>query len=97
MVARPASAGVPPAARPRILVTNDDGIDAPGLRELVLALEPMGEIYVCSPSGELTMFCFLFILFFRRFPPRRVQALPPSLTRSPHLSPLLSHHTYTLS
>ena len=44
----------PPAdpARPRLLVTNDDGIDAPGLRELVLALADVGEVWVCSPSGE---------------------------------------------
>ena len=37
--------------RPRLLVTNDDGIDAPGLRVLVTALAEVGEIWVCSPSG----------------------------------------------
>ena len=44
---------MPPARRPRVLVSNDDGIDAPGLRSLVAALAATGEadIYVCSPSG----------------------------------------------
>jgi hypothetical protein len=51
-----AAAAAGAAARPRILVTNDDGIDAPGLRELVLALEPLGEVYVCCPSGEFLRF-----------------------------------------
>ena len=41
----------PAGRRPRLLVTNDDGIDAPGLRELVLALARVGEVWVCSPSG----------------------------------------------
>lgn len=44
-----------PARRPRVLVSNDDGIDAPGLRSLVAALAATGEadIYVCSPSGTI--------------------------------------------
>ena len=44
---------MPPARRPRVLVSNDDGIHAPGLRSLVAALAATGEadIYVCSPSG----------------------------------------------
>lgn len=35
---------------PKILVTNDDGIDAPGLRALAQALEPLGEIWVVAPE-----------------------------------------------
>lgn len=34
----------------KILVTNDDGIDAPGLRALALALKPLGEIWVVAPE-----------------------------------------------
>ena len=38
----------------RVLVSNDDGIDAPGLRALVSALSKLEgvEVYVCAPSGE---------------------------------------------
>ena len=34
----------------RILVTNDDGIDAPGLAALVKALGPLGEVIVVAPA-----------------------------------------------
>ncbi|MEE8367977.1 MAG: 5'/3'-nucleotidase SurE [Thermoanaerobaculia bacterium] len=33
----------------RILVTNDDGIDSPGLAELVKALRPLGEVTIVAP------------------------------------------------
>ncbi|KAI8473053.1 MAG: survival protein sure-like phosphatase/nucleotidase [Monoraphidium minutum] len=48
--AAPASAAMPA----RVLVSNDDGIDAPGLRALVLELSklPAVEVYVCAPSEE---------------------------------------------
>lgn len=36
----------------RILVTNDDGIDAPGLRALAAALRPLGEVTVVAPERE---------------------------------------------
>lgn len=36
----------------RILVTNDDGIDAPGLRVLAAALRPLGEVVVVAPERE---------------------------------------------
>jgi len=36
----------------RILITNDDGIYAPGLRELVRALAPLGEITVIAPERQ---------------------------------------------
>jgi 5'-nucleotidase len=46
----------PPRRRPRVLVSNDDGIDAPGLRALVRALADDGndaaQIFVCAPDGE---------------------------------------------
>ena len=46
------------AKKPRVLVSNDDGIFAPGLRSLVAALaaSDVADIYVCSPSGELSDF-----------------------------------------
>lgn len=36
----------------RILITNDDGINAPGLQALAEALAPMGEVVVCAPERE---------------------------------------------
>ena len=36
----------------RILVSNDDGIDAPGLVALVEALEPLAEVSVMAPQTE---------------------------------------------
>src|SRR5580700_1610952 len=38
--------------KPRILVTNDDGIHAAGLRALVQAVTPIGEVTVVAPSHE---------------------------------------------
>ena len=40
----------PPASRPlNILVTNDDGIDAPGIAALAEAFRPMGQVTVVAP------------------------------------------------
>lgn len=36
----------------RILVSNDDGIDAPGIRALAQALIPLGEIVVVAPDRQ---------------------------------------------
>jgi 5'-nucleotidase len=36
--------------RPRILVTNDDGIESRGLLMLKQALEPIGDVYVMAPD-----------------------------------------------
>lgn len=36
--------------RPRILVTNDDGIESRGLLSLKQALEPIGDVYVMAPE-----------------------------------------------
>ena len=36
----------------RILLTNDDGIDAPGLRALEEAAGDLGEVYVAAPAHE---------------------------------------------
>lgn len=37
---------------PRILISNDDGINAMGLIALVRAIEPLGEIWVVAPEHE---------------------------------------------
>ncbi len=37
-------------AQLRILVSNDDGIDHPGIRALVAKLAPLGEVVVAAPS-----------------------------------------------
>lgn len=36
----------------RILITNDDGIHAPGLQALEAALQPLGDVIVVAPDSE---------------------------------------------
>lgn len=43
-----------PERRPRILVTNDDGIQSPGLTLLAKTLEKLGEVWVVAPDRERT-------------------------------------------
>lgn len=43
-----------PERRPRILVTNDDGIQSPGLAVLAKALARLGEVWVVAPDRERT-------------------------------------------
>src|SRR5690606_28164829 len=38
----------------RILVTNDDGIDAPGIAHLVDAMLPLGDVVVVAPDREFS-------------------------------------------
>jgi 5'-nucleotidase len=38
--------------QPLILVTNDDGIYAPGLEQLAAALDPLGEVWVYAPDRQ---------------------------------------------
>lgn len=35
-----------------ILLSNDDGYDAPGLRAMIEALRPVGDVYVAAPATE---------------------------------------------
>jgi len=35
----------------KILVSNDDGVSAPGLHQLASALKRLGEVYICAPEG----------------------------------------------
>jgi 5'-nucleotidase len=39
---------------PLLLVTNDDGAHAPGLRALAEALAPLGEVWVVAPDREVS-------------------------------------------
>lgn len=41
-------------AKPRILITNDDGIHAEGIKALELALAPIGEVFVVAPEAEMS-------------------------------------------
>jgi 5'-nucleotidase len=43
---------MPTSSRPLLLVTNDDGVLAPGLAVLVDALVDLGEVIVCAPETE---------------------------------------------
>jgi len=38
--------------RPKILVTNDDGVHSPGLHKLAAALKPLGDVIVVAPDRE---------------------------------------------
>ncbi|MEX2454311.1 MAG: 5'/3'-nucleotidase SurE [Rhodospirillaceae bacterium] len=42
------------AAKPRILVTNDDGIDSPGLRVLARRLAERFEVVVAAPDADMS-------------------------------------------
>ncbi len=44
-------AGTKSTGRPTILVTNDDGITAPGLRSLVDAMKQIGDVVVVAPDS----------------------------------------------
>jgi 5'-nucleotidase len=39
---------------PLLLVTNDDGVHAPGIRALAEALAPLGEVHVVAPDREVS-------------------------------------------
>jgi 5'/3'-nucleotidase len=40
--------------RPLILITNDDGLDSPGLAAAAHALEPLGELLIIAPRTQQT-------------------------------------------
>lgn len=42
------------AEKPRILVTNDDGIHAEGIQALEEALSEIGDVYVVAPASEMS-------------------------------------------
>jgi 5'-nucleotidase len=42
----------PPNSRPLILLSNDDGVNAPGIRAAEEALRPLGEVILTAPDRE---------------------------------------------
>ncbi len=40
--------------KPRILITNDDGIHSEGIAELEKSLSEIGEVYVVAPASEMS-------------------------------------------
>ena len=48
----PAAAQPPVPPRPYVLLANDDGIDAPGLRAMIDAMQPVAEVVVAAPAVE---------------------------------------------
>jgi 5'-nucleotidase len=57
----------------RILVSNDDGVEAAGLRALAEALQPLGEVIVCAPDREQSATSRSISLHR----PLRIEKLPP--------------------
>ena len=43
-----------PLDRPRILITNDDGIHSEGIEALEAAMSEIGEVYVVAPESEMS-------------------------------------------
>ncbi len=42
------------SSKPLILVTNDDGITAPGIRNLIEVMNELGEVVVVAPEGAMS-------------------------------------------
>jgi 5'-nucleotidase len=57
----------------KFLVSNDDGVEAPGLRALAEALQPLGEVVVCAPDREQSATSRSISLHR----PLRIEQLPP--------------------
>ena len=60
---------------PLILVTNDDGVHAPGIRALADALQPLGDVMVVAPIQEASAIGHALTL--RR--PLRIEAIDPKV------------------
>jgi 5'-nucleotidase len=59
--------------KPNILVSNDDGIDAPGLQKLVEELKKFANVYVCAPHRQQSAVGHSITIFYplRAFEYRR--------------------------
>lgn len=64
--------------RPTILVTNDDGVHAPGLRRLAAALRSIGTVWVVAPDRERNAASHALTLH----KPLRVETLAPRVLAS---------------
>jgi 5'-nucleotidase len=56
---------------PRILVSNDDGHASDGIRALVEALAPLGELWVVAPEAEQSAAAHAISIYRPRRPWRR--------------------------
>ena len=55
-------------AKPLILVTNDDGINAPGIRTLISVMKDVGDIVVVAPdSPQSGMGCYNYKFYSSLF------------------------------
>ena len=73
---------------PKILVTNDDGIHAPGLAALADAVRPLGDVLVVAPHQESSAIGHALTL---RRPLRLETARPGPLRRGRHADRLREH------
>jgi 5'-nucleotidase len=62
--------------KPKILVTNDDGVHAPGLHKLAAALKPLGDVVVIAPDRERSAASHALTLH----KPLRVDKLKPKVS-----------------
>ncbi len=60
----------------RILVTNDDGFQARGLRSLVWALRPFGDLTIVSPKYPQSGMSMAVSMGFRPIAVRHIETLP---------------------
>lgn len=77
--------------RPLILISNDDGIDAPGLNDLYLALRNLGRVWVVAPAQNQSAASHSFSL---RKPLRVTKRRPRwyAVHGTPTDCLLISHH-----
>jgi 5'-nucleotidase len=80
------------AARPRtILLTNDDGINAPGLRLLYEGVKDLGRVYVIAPATNQSASSHSFTLR-RPIPVKQVKPRWFAVSGTPTDCVLISHH-----
>ena len=60
----------------RILVTNDDGFQARGLRSLVWALRPFGDLTIISPKSAQSGMSMAVSMGFRPIAVKHIETLP---------------------
>ena len=60
----------------RILVTNDDGYQARGLRSLVWALRPFGDLTIISPKSAQSGMSMAVSMGFRPIAVKHIESLP---------------------
>ena len=73
----------------RILISNDDGIYGQGLKPLIRALRPLGELVVIVPDGERSAASHSITLH----KPFRIQTLPVELSKTDVLHVYISNGT----